>query len=241
MEAVRQGARDVIAPLQSAASRALAPVGDFFGGITRYGSLQKENARLREELDRTRGEVLAAEAAQRERQALLALQRLDFAQTIPAVVSRVISDAPSNFQSTVVVDRGADHGVAVGMPVIAAAGLVGRVLEVSRTRATVQLLTDRASNVGVRFTGSGEFGLAVGSGSREPLRVEFVAATAKVTEGEAVVTSGLQQSAFPPEIPVGKVKSAHTGPGEVQQEIAVEPAVDLRRLEFVRVLLWSGG
>jgi rod shape-determining protein MreC len=241
LESLRQGARDVIAPLQSAASEALAPVGDFFGGITRYNSLQRENARLRQELERARGDLLAAEGAERERRALLELQRLDFAQTIPAIVSRVVSDAPSNFQSTVVIDRGSDHGVALGMPVVTGAGLVGRVLEISRTRSTVQLLTDRASNVGIRLTGSGEVGVATGSGSREPLKVEFVSGTAKVEEGEAVVTSGLQQSAFPPEIPVGKVRSAHTPAGDVQQQITVEPAVDLRRLEFVRVLQWGGG
>ena len=239
LESVRQGARDVIAPLQSAAARALAPVGDFFGGITRYGSLQKENARLRRQLEDARGEMLAAEGAERERRALLELQRLDFAQTIPAVVSRVISNTPSNFQSTVVIDRGSEQRVAVGMPVVTGAGLVGRVLEVSRTRATVQLLTDRSSNVGVRLTGSGEFGVATGTGTSEPLRVEFVSATAKVAEGEAVVTSGLQQSAFPAEIPVGKVRSAHVGPGEVEQEITIDPAVDFRRLEFVRVLMWG--
>ena len=241
LEGVRQGARDVVAPLQSAAARALAPVGDFFGGITRYGSLEKENNRLRRELEQARGEMLAAEGALRERRALLELQRLDFAQTIPAVVSRVISDAPTNFQSTVVIDRGSDQRVAVGMPVVTGAGLVGRILEVSRSRATVQLLTDRASNVGVRLTGSGEVGVAVGTGTREPLKVEFVSTTAKVSEGEAVVTSGLQQSAFPAEIPVGTVRSAHAGPGEVQQEIRVDPAVDLHRLEFVRVLLWGEG
>ncbi len=239
LEGIRQGARDVIAPLQSAAARALAPVGDFFGGITRYGSLEKENARLRQELDEARGEVLAAEGAERERRALLELQRLDFAQTIPAVVSRVISDTPTNFQSTVVIDRGSDQRVTVGMPVVTGAGLVGRVLEVSRSRATVQLLTDRASNVGVRLTGSGEVGVAIGTGTGDPLKVDFVSATAQVTEGEAVVTSGLQQSAFPPEIPVGTVRSARSGPGEVQQEITVDPAVDLNRLEFVRVLMWG--
>ena len=239
LESLRQGARDVIAPLQSAAAKALAPVGDFIGGITRYGSLENENARLRQELEEARGQMLGAEAAERERRALLELQRLDFAQTIPAVVSRVISDAPTNFQSTVVIDRGSAQGVAVGMPVVTGAGLVGRVLEVSRTRSTIQLLTDRASKVGVRLTGSGEVGVATGTGTREPVRVEFVSATAKVAEGEAVVTSGLQQSAFPPEIPVGKVRSARAGPGEVQQEITLDPAVDLHRLEFVRVLVWG--
>ena len=240
LETVRRGARDALAPLQSAASDVFSPVGDFFGGLTRYGSLKAENAKLRAELDKARGNQLESEGAEREREALLDLMRLDFASTIPAVSARVVSESPSNFQNTVVVDRGSDKGVAVGMPVVTGAGLVGRVLEVSRTRATIQLLVDRASNVGVRLTGSGVVGVASGTGGSEPLKVDFVAAGTKLTEGEAVVTSGLPGSAFPPEIPVGRVKSFHTPPGAVQQEISVDPAVDLQRLEFVKVLLWTG-
>jgi rod shape-determining protein MreC len=239
LESLRQGARDVVAPLQSAAADVLEPVGDFFGGLTRYNSLQNENARLRQELDRARGQALAAEGAERERQALLELQRLDFPSTIPTVTARVIAQAPSNFQNTVVIDRGSEHNVVVGQPVVTGAGLVGRILEVSRTLATVQLVTDRSSNVGIRLTGSGEIGIASGTGSGDPLDIGFVAATAKVTEGEAVVTSGLQGSVFPPEIPVGTVRSARTPPGGVEQEITMDTAVDLRRLEFVRVMLWS--
>ncbi|MDQ4096589.1 MAG: rod shape-determining protein MreC, partial [Actinomycetota bacterium] len=192
------------------------------------------------ELDEARGDALATEGAERERQALLDLMRLDFASTIPTVAARVTATSPSNFQNTVVIDRGSDRGVAVGMPVVTGAGLLGRVLEVSRARATVQVVADRSSNVGVRLTGSGEIGVASGMGDREPLKVDFVAAGTKLTRGEAVVTSGLPGSAFPPEIPVGRVKDFHTPPGAIQQEITVEPAVDLQRLEFVKVLLWGG-
>jgi rod shape-determining protein MreC len=240
LETIRRGARDALAPLQSAASDVFEPVGNFFGGLTRYGSLKAENARLRAELDKARGNQLESEGAEREREALLDLMRLDFASTIPAVTARVVSESPSNFQNTVVVDRGSDKGVAVGMPVVTGAGLVGRVLEVSRTRATVQLLVDRSSNVGVRLTGSGQIGVASGTGTNAPLKVDFVAAGTKLAQGEAVVTSGLPGSAFPPEIPVGRVKEFHTPPGAVQQEITVDPSVDLQRLEYVKVLLWTG-
>ncbi|HEX6595640.1 MAG TPA: rod shape-determining protein MreC [Acidimicrobiales bacterium] len=241
LESLRRGARDALAPLQNVASDAFEPVGNFFGGITRYRSLQRENDRLRAELEDARGAQLSEEGAERERQALLDLMRLDFASTIPAVAARVVSTSPSNFQHTVVVDRGSDKGVAVGMPVVTGAGLVGRVLEVSQTRSTIRLLTDRSSSVGVRLTGSGEVGIASGSGAREPLDVDFVAAGTKVAEGEALVTSGVDGSAYPPEVPVGTIKSFNTPPGAIQQEIRMEPAVDLGRLEFVKVLLWGGG
>ena len=240
LESIRRGARDALAPLQSAASNVLSPVGDFFGGLTRYGSLKDENARLRAELDKARGDALSSQGAEREREALLDLMRLDFASSIPAVAARVVSTSPSNFQNTVVVDRGSDHRLAAGMPVVSGAGLVGRVQQVSKTRATIQLLTDRGSSVGVRLTGSNQIGVASGGGDKQPLHVDFVATDTDVKAGEVVVTSGLQGSAYPPEIPVGTVKELKKPPGAVQQEISVTPSVDLQRLEFVKILLWNG-
>ena len=60
-----------------------------------------------------------------------------------------------------------------------------------------------------------------------------------MAEGEAVVTSGLQQGLFPPQIPVGRVRGAKITPGQLEQEVTIEPVVDLDRLEFVRVLIWE--
>ena len=110
---------------------------------------------------------------------------------------------------------------------------------VSRTRATVLLITDPASSVGVRLTGSGDVGVAAGRGSGKELGVDFIAPETEAGKGEAVVTSGLQQSEFPASIPVGRITTAEKHTGEFQQLIRVKPAVDLRRLNFVKVLQWS--
>jgi cell shape-determining protein MreC len=56
---------------------------------------------------------------------------------------------------------------------------------------------------------------------------------------DAVVTSGLQQSEFPPGLPVGKVRSAKRDEAGLTQSVRVRPLVNLRRLSFVRVLQWS--
>jgi rod shape-determining protein MreC len=240
IDSVKRTARDALAPVQSAASGVLEPIGSFFSGLTHFRSLERENERLQAELDAMRAEQITTEGAEREREALLDLMRLDFSSTIPAVPARVLVNAPSNFQNTVVINRGSTSGVAVGQPVINGAGLVGRVLEVSDRTSTIQLLTDRSSDLGVRLAGSGEIGIATGGGSNEPLRVGFVPATTKVEAGEAVVTSGLEGSAYPPEIPVGKVQSTAKSPGAVEQEILLDPSVDFGRLEYVRVLRWAG-
>lgn len=239
LDDAREGIRDLFAPVQSAADRAFAPVGDFFGGLTRYGDVKAENERLRRELEEVRSQTLRQAGSEREREKLLALHELEFASNVPGVAARVVATSPSNFQLTVTLDKGRDDGVAQGMPVVSGAGLVGRVVDVSGSRATVLLITDPSSNVGVRLQSSGDVGVAKGSGPRDPLTVDLVGVETEVAEGEAVVTSGLQESAFPPAVPVGRVRSTSAPPGALQQEIAVDPVVDLRRLEYVKVLRWE--
>ncbi len=54
-----------------------------------------------------------------------------------------------------------------------------------------------------------------------------------------MITSGLDQGIFPASIPVGRVRSARVPDGALTQEVLVEPFVDFRRLELVRILVWS--
>lgn len=237
---VRRAAQDAFAPVQSGADRVFAPVGDFFSGIFDYGDLKAENDRLRRELDQTRGDQLLVEGAERERRAMAELLRLDWAGATPSVAARVVSVAPTNFVQTVVIDRGSTDGLGVGMPVVTGAGLAGKLIEVSRERSTVLLLTDRSFSVGVRFAGSGAVGVAEGHGRGRPLAVDFVDTATPVRPDEAVVTAGFGNSAFPPEVPVGRVRDAANPPAALQQVVTIDPVVDFDRLEFVKVLLWKG-
>ncbi|MDQ3574627.1 MAG: rod shape-determining protein MreC [Actinomycetota bacterium] len=239
VDTVRDGARDALAPVRDATDSAVRPVANFFQGIIHYGRLEETNNRLREQLAERDAELARTADAQRERQDLLDQQSLEFAGDIPAVSARVVLASPSNLDLTVEINRGRDAGVSPGMPVVTGAGLVGRVVDVSRTRATIMLITSPTSNVGVRLATSGEVGVAVGRGARSPLNVDNVDPAVKVSQGEAVVTSGLQQSVFPPGIPVGRVKTARATPEALQQDVTIEPMVELRRLSFVKVLQWG--
>ncbi|MDQ6725484.1 MAG: rod shape-determining protein MreC [Actinomycetota bacterium] len=239
LESVRQSARDAFAPVQSVADRVVSPVADFFSTVTHYGSLTSENAKLRRELEAAKADAIRGADADRERQGLLELQGLDYAGGLASVPARVISTAPTNFELTITIDRGTDAHLAVGMPVVTAAGLIGRVTEASKLRSTVLLITDPSSNVGVRLADSGQEGVVKGGGASGPLTLDFIDPSVAVGGGEPVVTSGLAKGLFPPQIPVGTVRSAKSTPTALQQDIRVSPIVDLARLEFVRVLLWT--
>ena len=241
ISAVRGGAHDVVDPITGAFDAVLSPVGDWIDGVTSAASLKDENARLRRRLDAARGQEAAARAAVGENEELKKLLDLPFADGTDAIAAPVVDGAPSNFELTVQIGRGARDGVGVDMPVVTGAGLVGRVIAVSRDRATVLLLKDPQSGVGVKFEKTGTGGVAKGRGDSSTLRVDFVDPSADVTAGEVVSTAGLQSSPFPAGVPVGTVTKVTRTRGDLQQDVLVKPLVDFSRLDYVKVLRPSPG
>ena len=238
IDTAKDGARDVFAPIRSVTDTVMSPIGDVIGGVLHHNDLEAENERLRAENAEYRGRLLRAEDANRENAALRDQLDLEFVEDIPRVTARVVLRSPSNHELSIILNKGSDHGIADGMPVVTGGGLVGRVTNVSRTTSTVLLVKDRHSAVGVRLP-SGDVGVAGGAGGRNPLEVDGIEAETEVDKGETVVTSGLQHSLYPPNIPVGTVRSARRERGELQQSVTVDPAVDMDRLSFVSVLQWS--
>lgn len=236
---VKDGVRDAFAPVQRVSDRVFAPVGNFVGGIVHYGDLEDENDRLRQEIAEIRGGLYRADDAERERQALLDNLDLPTPDDIPRVDARVVSTNPSNFAFTVEIDKGTSAGIVTGMPVVTGAGLVGRITDASRNRAVVQLVTDKKFSVGIRLGETGDIGVANGTGSLTGVQLDLIDPTTTVAKGDVVVTSGLQQSQFPAGIPVGRVKEFERRPNALQQDVTIEPVVDLRRLTFLTVLQWS--
>ena len=71
------------------------------------------------------------------------------------MTARVIAGSESNFQLTIVIDRGSAAGILKGLPVVSGDGLVGRVIEVSADESTVLLASDASEDVGVKFVRTG--------------------------------------------------------------------------------------
>ena len=181
---VKSFSQDAFAPVQSAASSVTRPVGDFFQGVFHYGDLKKENARLRQQLADSRAATLRAADAERERRRFSTSSNLDFVGDIPTVAARGRQRRrSSNFELTIEIDRGRSAGVAKGMPVVAGAGLVGRVVSVSRTRSTVLLVSDLDSAVGIRLDPAGDVGVAHGQGQGKALSVDLASTRTPIKVG----------------------------------------------------------
>jgi rod shape-determining protein MreC len=243
---VRLPERRAVGPFGTAVLAALGPaqtllarLGDSVARMwrlyTEIGQLRTENRRLREEVERLSEEVT------RLREQAQATQRLErllaFRRLLPgrAIGARVIGREISQWFSVVVVDRGARDGVSRNAPVVAADGLVGRVIAVTPTTAQVMLITDARSAVGVVLQQSREAGVVDGLGERL-LRLKYISRAREIALGELAVSSGLG-GVFPRGLPVGVVTSVIREQGAVYQEARVRPAVDLDHLEEVLVVI----
>ena len=251
LRSVQRGVVGVLAPVQEGASRALKPVRDLGGWFSDTLDAKEERQRLLRERDALRRDVTALEGQARENRELRGLVKLDQAAGLGAytpVTARVILRSPNLSYATLNVDKGSSAGVRVDQPVVNGAGLVGRVSEVWRGGAQVTLITDSRSGVTARTAVSNEPGLiAPAIGDPGELRLDFVPRGRRLRRGERVVTAGTAlragdlESLFPPDILIGTVARIERRDGELEQRIRVRPAADLRRLDFVQVLITPQG
>lgn len=234
-------ASDIYGPLRSGVNGIIDPIGRFFAGAVHYGALEQENEKLRAEvgsLEQAEGQFAAAGRRYRQLQQLLTLDKLPALSSLPKVDAQVISGATSPFAATVTINKGRSDGVVVGDAVVGAGGLVGQVVFASAGTATVRLVTDGQSDVGVVY-GSNENATLVGQGAGKPLDAELISTTTAVSAGQEMTTSGLQGAAYPPGIPVAKVASVKTVAGAADKVVTATPVADLNGLTYVSVVQWS--
>ena len=241
---VRNAARDVFAPVQDGVDQIVSPIENWWSGVTRAGSINKENRKLRRELQAEKGRLATAEAAVNEIRALKRLAELPFAADIPGIDAQIVLGSPGNFEATVGLNKGTADGLAVDEPVVSGRGLLGRVARASGQRATVLLLTDRESGVNLRDARTGVLGVLNG---RPGSQVQQLDLDANVTDiehqhqiraGDLLVTAGSQDGPFPPDIPVARVVDFNRPPGDLLYHVTIRLLADPSTTEYVRVLQW---
>jgi rod shape-determining protein MreC len=202
--AIRGAALDTTEPATSGGRS----VGDFFGGIASgigdYFQAGSENGELRRQVEAMRRDVIRAQAIEFENRRLTHLLGLAGRIEDEVTIARVVGSTYASGRRFATLSAGTQSGIAIGQPVRAPEGLIGRVLETGRWAARVLLVTDGASNVPVRLVRDGTPALAVGRGDGTiELRTLEVGAN-PFQVGDVLVTSGVG-GIFPPNIPVARV------------------------------------
>ena len=234
---LRDALSRIASPVQLVLRRGSRPLSDAWQRIGSLSELEQENERLREENALLRQENLLLQEAKIANETLR--RQLEFKSSVPTyqlLSAEVIGYDPSNLPQYLIIDRGAQDEIKVGMAVLADEGLVGRISDVNAASSKIMLLTDQASAISAMIQRSRGTGLVEGVAGETQLQMRYIPAEDAVLPGDMVLTSGLGGN-LPKRLVIGQVTDVSREDVAMFQEATIRPAVNLRDLEVVMVLL----
>ena len=226
-----------VTPVQSLLVRIHRGALNLWANYVDWKSVRRDNATLREENEHLRVQALQAGETREENARLRRLLVLKDRLPLATLAGEVIGREAGGWVRSLTVNRGRGDGISQQTPVIVPDGLVGRVVQVHRAAAVIQLLNDPASTVGAVVQRTRTAGLVEGDAGGT-VRFKFMARDgASVAPGDLVVTSGLG-TLFPKGLPVGRVVKIEDKGSALFHFAVLAPAVDFSRVE--EVLLVTG-
>ena len=211
-------------------------VSDVVAGPRNLNTALEEINRLQTENDALRKENEQLLEAAGEAQILRELfNRAADTPEYRRITADVVGQDTNPILQSMLINKGYDDGVRVGMPVEAARGLVGQVYRVTNNAAQVALLTETASAIPVRLGTTRATGILRGAGRGALPTIDWIDLQYVVEVGELVMTSGLGGK-FPAGMVIGRVVQVERNEAELFQSAVVQPAVDFRTLESVFVV-----
>jgi len=231
----------VLVPVQRALAETGVTTNRFFQAIGELDQLRADNVRLQVEnntLTLENARLAEAAIAAQQGAKLAAAQRALPYRTITAPV---IARDPSGVLKTIVIGAGTDQGLRVDQIVLSEQGVVGRVSEAGSNYAKVILVTDSSSSVSALVQTSRASGIVRGQYG-DTLVMEWILQSDPVKRGDVIVTAGLGlgnelRSLYPKGLVIGTVVDVTKAEVSAYQRAVVAPAVDLRKLENVIVIV----
>ena len=232
----------IFVPMQQGINNTGAWIFDKANDFKTMQDLRAENEELQKKVDELTNTVTTNKLEQYELENLRELYELD--QKYPSfekVAASVVAKDSSNWFATFTINRGSNHGIEVGMNVIAGSGLVGIVTDVGPNYSKVRSIIDDTSNVSSMVASTGDnFNV---SGNLETMNESMVITFSELKDeenlvkvGDAVVTSYVSDL-YQQGILIGYISSIENSANNLTKEGTITPAVDFDHLEDVLVIM----
>src|SRR5476651_2658670 len=209
---VRQIAGTALYPLQMAALMprdAIEGVGDYFSSLS---SLEKQVRELKRQQIASSQLLQQAQLSAIENNHLRKLMDAREHLPVKSMLAEVLYDARDVNSRKIILDRGTQAGVTLGLPVIDNQGVVGQVTRVFPFTSEVTLLTDKEQAIPVQLLRNGLRSVAYGRGKAGSLELRFTAPNADILVNDIVVTSGLD-GVYPAGLAVARVSQVENSAG----------------------------
>ncbi len=230
----------IASPFRAAGSAVAGWVDGISDRFDSVEQLQKENDELRQQIAELEKQLRSAESAAEENRDLRELlglrqQRSDLTFEAARVTQRDVS----NWASTLVLNRGSQHGVAVGNCAVDSAGnLAGVITEVGLNWSRLATVLDTESQFGATVFRTGETAVAGGElalMAEGKLRLQYLADSASLIKGDVVVTSGLG-GYYPSGLVIGTVEAVQTDDGGLARYAVLEPGCSVDEMKELFII-----
>lgn len=239
-EPLRHGLTMAIYPLQQIATApvtAFSRISDFFSS---QSQLRQENAALRAQGLKNAQSLLALESLTVENQQLRELLEARPQLPAPSVFAEIVYAGRDPYSRKVIIDKGSQHGIAPGQPVVDGKGVLGQVTRVMPLLAEVTLVTDKNHSLPVQVLRNGLRGVAYGSGDGSTLELRFMPPNTDIQEEDTLVTSGLD-GIYPRGLPVARVLNVERDSSAAFAKIRLAPSAGINQHRQVLVIQHEEG
>jgi rod shape-determining protein MreC len=199
------------------------------------GSLSEENVVLRNALLISGARLARLQTAAEENARLRGLLGAARRGGLDVQLAPILDIDLDPTRQRLVLEAGSSDGVRTGQSVIDAGGLLGQIIAVTPTTATVLLLTDPDHAVPVVVARSGVRLIAYGEGRSDLLQLRNVPLSSDIKVGDSIITSGLG-GRFPAGFAVGSVIRLAPDDSRAFLVADVRPAAQLDRGRDVLLL-----
>jgi rod shape-determining protein MreC len=229
---------ETVAPAQKVISTSVKSINDAWLRYVLLVGIEEENKNLKNKINELKAALILYQEGYLEAQRLRKLLDLRDDYNYHFISARVIDREQAALSKTILINKGATHGLKTGMPVIASPGLIGRLVDVSWHVSKVLLFIDENSNVGAIVQRTRTQGIISGAGPHG-LILKYISKTQDVKEGDVIVSSGMG-GVFPKGLLIGQVSHVDRQDASLFLKINVAPFVDFSKLEEILILASEG-
>jgi rod shape-determining protein MreC len=224
-------ALDTTSPITQGLHAVSATVEGLAWGAGNYWDAARQNEQLRRERDFMREQLITARAIRQENQQLKAALQLREDTPDAVATGRLVGSSFQSPRRFAIISAGTRDGVRIGMPVRAAQGLIGRVIDAGSFASRILLISDRASIVPARLLRTGQAVIAQGRGDGSIELKPLEVGRNPFRPGDLIITSGTG-GLYPPLVPIARVSRLDgdnaialplADPGAVSFAIAQQP------------------
>lgn len=230
----------LVSPFRSAYSSVVGWFADKQNYYEDNKALKDENQALKTQIAEMEAQVRQAKSDSEENKRLRELLNLrEQHRSFELEAASVTEQSSSNWTSSLTLNRGSDHGVAVGDCVITEAGfLVGVVSAAGSNWCTVLTVLDTDTSLGAQIFRTSELGIAEGDFNlmgQKRLKLSFLPSGCQLLNGDLIVTSG-RGGYYPAGLVIGSVEEVKLDDSGATSYAVLAPSAGISELSQVFIV-----